>query len=340
MGNMREAAVGGGRQLLATGRWASERLIKALNEGRPITTAELRTLDTLRKDEWIHYDETLVREGTIRLRAVADLYAAGLTISVPNAMGKMVFQWEDVGDMNEAEISLSGVSTSEGDRQEFDLNSVPLPLVHKDFPVNIRALAASRTRGEALDTSQAAVAGRLVAERIEKMLFQGGPKYAGNTIYGLTNHPNVNTVDFENNRAWDDAAKTGEGILVDVLAAIQKLEEDRFGAGPYWVYVPKEYSTVLEKDFKANSDKTTRQRLLEIDRVQKVSVADQCPAGQIVVFQATSDVVAMIDGEPLQTVQWDVEGGFIVRFKAFAIQVPLVRADQADRSGICIIKQL
>lgn len=343
MGNIRQTGAdmsGGGREFLKTGRWASERLIKALNEGRPITTAELRTLDTLRKDEWIHLDEALVEEGIIRLRGVADLVAAGLVVNVPNAMGKTIFQWENVSDMEEAQISLSGVSTSEGDRQEFDLKSMPLPIVHKDFPVNIRALAASRSRGEALDDSQARVAGRLVGERIEKMLFQGGPTYGGNAIYGYTNHPNRNEVDFENNKAWDDATKTGEGILTDVLAAIQKLEEDRFGSGPYWIYVPAGYSTVLEKDFKANSDKTIRQRLLEVDRVEKVVVADQCPAGKVVVVQATRDVVAMVNGEPLQTVQWDLDGGFTVRFKAFAIQVPLIRADQQNRSGVCIILQL
>lgn len=340
MSELQTASLGGGKSLLSTGRWASERLLKALAEGRPITSVELRTADVLRKDEWIHLDEALVQEGIIRLRAVGDFMAAGLTIPVPNAMGKTVFQWEDVSDMEPAEVSLSGLSKSDGDRQRFDLNSMPLPLVHKDFPISIRTLAASRERGESIDTSAARVAGRLVAEKIEYMLFNGGPKYGGNTIYGLTNHPNVNTLDFENNLAWDAATKTGEGILVDVLAAIQKLEEDRFGAGPYWIYVPKEYSTVIEKDFKANSDKTTRQRLLEVDRVQKVQVADQCPAGKIVVMQATQDVAAIVDGEPIQTVQWDIEGGLQVHFKVFAIQVPLIRADQSDRSGICVIQQL
>jgi hypothetical protein len=33
-------------------------------------------------------------------------------------------------------------------------------------------------------------------------------------------------------------------------------------------------------------------------------------------------------------VQWDIHGGFQINFKAFTIQVPLIRADAQGRSGI------
>ncbi len=322
-----------------SGRWAGERLLRALQEGRPIAPSELRTNDTLRKDEWKAYDTALVEEGVIRLRAVADLIAAGLTIPVTNAMGKTLFQWEKMYDMNAAEVSLSGISRTEDDRVEFELGNLPLPITHKDFNLNLRTLAASRTTGEPLDTTQARIAGRLVAEQIESMLFVGGKTFGGNTIYGFLTQPNVNPVDFTDNYAWDHASKTGETILADVLAAIKALEGDRF-YGPYKMYIPSAYSTVIEKDFKAASDKSIRQRLSEIDRLQSIGVADQLTADNVVLFQATKDVAAMVEGEPLQTVQWDIEGGFKIKFKAFTIQVPLIRADAQGRSGVAIIKQV
>lgn len=316
----------------ASGRWAGERLLRALKEGRPISPKELRTLDVLRKDEWIHLDNALIEEAKIRLKGIADLMGAGLTIPVANAMGKTIFQWETMTDMEPAITSLSGVDRSEDDRVEFDLNNLPLPITHKDFNLNLRTLSASRERGEALDTTQARVAGRLVSERLEQMLFAGGPTFGSAPIYGYTTHPNRNLGVFASG-VWSGGGVTGEQILADVLTWIGQLEADRM-YGPYWLYVPSGFSTKLENDFKANSDKTIRQRLLEVDRLQMISTVDQMPANNVVLVQATVDVVAVVEGEPLQSVQWDVEGGFVIKYKAFQIAVPLIRADADGRSGV------
>ena len=335
MAKMKHAAVQGGGDFWggASGRWAGERLIEAMDAGRQISPSELRTNTTLRKDEWTAFDEALVEEGIIRLRGVADLIAAGLTIPVANAMGKTTLEYEKVTDMEPAGVSLSGVPRTEDDRVEFELDSVPLPITHKDFDLNLRTLVASRNRGEALDTTQARVAGRMVAERQEQMLFLGGPTFAGKAIYGYTNHPDRNPVSFVTNGSWELTAKTGGNILEDVLTCIAAAETDRY-FGPYWLYVPSNYSLKLEEDFKANSDKTIRQRLMEIDRLQSIKTVDQLTASNVILVQATRDVTALVMGEPLQSVQWDIEGGFIIKFKAFTIQIPLIRSDAQNRSGV------
>jgi len=77
---------------------------------------------------------------------------------------------------------------------------------------------------------------------------------------------------------------------------------------------------------------------MEIDRLEKIQTVDQLTASNVVLVQATRDVVAMVTGETLQTVQWDVQGGFVIKFKAFAIQVPLIRADAQNRSGVIHLK--
>lgn len=318
----------------SSGRWAGEQLLKVLEAGGEISPAALRTLTTLRRDEWIAFDEALVEEGVIRLKGVADLLAAGLTIPVANAMGKTVFQYEQVTDMNPAQVSLDGASRTENDRQEFDIENLPLPITHKDFFINLRTLTASRNRGESLDTTQVRTAGRLVSEELERMLFQGGKTFGGNTIYGYMNHPNRNPVNFEAvGGAWANAAKTGAQIIADVLTMIAAAETDRY-YGPYWLYVPRNSSVKLEEDFKANSDKTIRQRIMEIDGIRAVQTVDQLTASNIILVQATVDVTAMVEGIPLQTVQWDVQGGFVINFKAFQISVPLIRADAQGRSGV------
>jgi len=318
----------------ATGRWAGERLMKALTEGRELAASELRTLDTLRKDEWVFIDEQLVSEAQIRLVGVADLKAAGLQTTVPGSMGKTVYTYEKMTDMQPATVSLDGVTRSEMDRQEYLASGLPLPIIHKDFYFNLRTLTASRAgRGEALDVTQVRTAGRLVAEEEERMLFQGGKTFGGLPIYGYTTHPNRNTTGFGSNGNWAQVAKTGENMLTDVLAMIAIAEADRM-FGPYWLYLPRGYSTVIGADFKANSDRSVFDRIRSISGLTSVKVADQMPANTLVLVQATSDVVKWIQGEPLQTIQWDIEGGFHVNFKAFEIAVPLIRADAQGRSGV------
>jgi hypothetical protein len=338
MSDSQGAAVTGGANFYSgsSGVWAGQRFLEYLEEHGTISPAALRTLETLRKDEWISYDEALVAEGQIRLRAVADLVNAGLVATIPNGLGKTVRQWEKITDMEPAQHSLDGNVMSEDDRQEFSLESLPLPITHKDFSLNIRTLMASRERGESLDVTQARTAGRLVAEATEALLINGSSKvYGGLPIYGYTTHPHRNTGTFGTGGAWS-GTKTGEQILADALTMKGGLETDRM-YGPYAIYVPAASSTILDEDFKANGDKTTRMRLLEIDGIQSIQVCDQLATGSVVMVQLTSDVAEMVEGEPLQTVQWDIHGGFRIRFKAFTIMVPLVKSDAQARSGVYVM---
>ncbi len=317
----------------ANGKWASEQFRAAMRAGEQPNIAHLRTLDTLRKDEWKTFDQVLIEEATIRLKGVADLRAAGLVRTVPNGLGKTVYEYEKVTDMNPAQTSMDGLTRTENDRLEFTLAQLPMPITHKDFNINLRTLMASRSSGEALDTTQIRMAGRLIAEQVENMLFNGGRQFGGLPIYGYRTHPNRNTVAFGTNGNWVQVAKTGENMVADIQTLKGLAEVDRM-YGPFHVYLPANYSVVVDNDYKANSDKTIRQRIMEIDGIRGISVSDQLPANNIVLVQMTPDVVVLVEGAPLQTVQWDVEGGFQINFKGMTIQVPLVRADAQGRSGI------
>lgn len=319
----------------STGKWAGERMLAAAAKNIPLTAAVLRTLDTLRHEEWKNFDQALLAEALIQLKAVGDLISGGLTITVPNSMGKTIHAYEKVTFMDEAQVSMDPVTRSENDRQEFALSNIPLPITHKDFYINLRTLMASRTTGEPLDTTQVRTAGRVVAERTEKMLFLGGPMFGGLPIYGYLTHPNRNLVSFGSNGNWatTNVAKTGQNILDDVLGMISAAQTARM-FGPYWLYVPRNSNTKLDNDFKALGSDTIRQRLMMVDGIDKISGVDQLTANNIVLVQHTLDVTAMLMGESLQTVQWDIEGGFHINFKAFQIQVPLIRADIQGRCGV------
>jgi uncharacterized linocin/CFP29 family protein len=319
----------------SAGRWATAQLKKAFNEGRALTSQALRTLDTLNHEEWKVFDKAVIQESTIRLVGVADLIASGLVKPIPNSLGKMVFGWETETQFDAASVSLDGRSRTPDDVTELKLNQMPLPITHKDFNLNLRQLSASRNSGEALDTTRARQAGRVVAEKLEYLLFRGGPTFGGMHIYGYTNHPDRNTDTFDGGKSWDDGTKVGSSFLADVKNMIGKAQADGF-YGPYTIYVPTLAGVNLSSDYNAGTAnaQTIRQRLLAVDGITAIRVADQLTAANVIMKQDSEDVAVWAQGEPLQIVQWDEEGGFDLNFKAWAIGVPLIRSTAAGKSGI------
>lgn len=317
------------------GRWATQMLKKAALEGKALSGAALRTLDTLRHEEWKYFDDALVNEALIRLRGVADLIGAGLVRPVSNALAKTVFGYEKVDFMDPATVSLDGTSRTPNDRQEFSLNQLPLPITHKDFFINLRVLAASREKGEPLDTTQVRTAGRVVAEKAESMLFNGGPTFGTLPIYGYTTFPDRNTSTFDGGKHWGDNTKAGSSYLKDVTTALTSLAAKRM-YGPFAVYVPTDAGVVIENDYNPGTANTQsiRQRLLAVEQIQDVRTADTLASGNVIFSQMTIDNVAWVQGDPLQVVQWDEAGGFTINFKAWQIGVPLIRSDAQGRSGI------
>lgn len=328
------AMISSGKSFMTgAGRWAGEQLAKALKEGRPLSPAALRTADTLRNEEWVYFDRQIIEGAVPRIRGIADLRRFGLVTPIANSMGKTVIQWETVGDMDPASVSMDGMVRTENDRPDFSFAQAPLPITHKDFFINLRTLSASRQSGEALDARGARVAGRKCAEASEDMLFNGGKTFGGLTIYGYRTHPNRSTGTFITNGAWHLTAKTGADIIADINLMISALNTNGF-FGPFIIYIAPGAELKMAEDYKANGDKTIRQRILDNSAISDIVVTDTMPAGNVVMVQMTEDNVTLLDGEPLQTVQWDVEGGMGINFKAFQIEVPLITANSLSKVGV------
>jgi len=287
---------------------------------------------TLRKDEWLAFDEAVIREARLRLVFVNLLVSRGLVFNV-NGMSKTALETENLNEMQAAQMTMDGVNRTTKDIPNYELVGVPLPITDKEFEVTLRILNASRERGESLDITSAELAGRQVAELIENTFVNGASTYkaANYILYGLTDFPSRNTGSLTAN--WDASASSGTTILADVLNMKTAAIGDRM-YGPYALLVSGNYETVLDEDFKTNSDKTIRQRLSEIGQIDEILVVDKLADDNVVLVQLTSDVIRVINGLAPTTLQWDSVGGLQLNFKAMAIQVPQIRATQAGRSGI------
>jgi len=291
---------------------------------------------TLRKDEWKQIDDAVLKVSTARLGGIQDLIGLGLTYNIGNGLGTTVLEYEKESDLEDAEMTMDGISRVNKDRPEYDSAYLPLPIIHKDFAFGARQLAASRTRGQSLDTATAELATRKVNEKLETILFTGSSSYtfASGVIYGYMDAPDKNTVTLA--LAWDDSAKTGALIVDDVLDMIQA-NVDAKHYGPYMLYVPTGYQALLEDDHTSGYPKTIRSRLKEIDSIVDVKVADKLTAANVVLAQMTPDVVRLVQGLPVTPVEWKTEGNMRFNYKVMTIQVPQVRSDANSNSGICLL---
>lgn len=288
---------------------------------------------TLRKDEWKILDEAVIMASKQRLRAVADLRSAGLTYTIPNGMGKTVLETERVSDITPATISMDPARQSEGDRPEYDLLNLPLPVIHKDFYFNARQIATSRNSGSSIDTTTAQLAARRVSEEAEKLVLGTSSSFAygGGTIYGYTNFPNriTRSITSPELSSW-----TGSVLVQDVLAMRQD-SEDAFQYGPWVLYNSPSWDQYLDDDYSAaKGDNTVRQRLQAIQGITAVRTADYLTGFQLVLVQQTTDVARLVIGMDITTIQWETLGGMRLNFKVMAILVPQIRADVNNNTGI------
>lgn len=302
---------------------------------------------SLRKEEWIELDRVVLRAARQRLRAVTDLGSNGLTYGGFNGMAKTILEHETMNDPGEAIVDMDGITTGRSDAPLFQLQGLPLPITHVDFWFPARKLMASRNSGTPLDTTMAESAGRRVAEMIEKTLIgvETGLTYGGGSttptygrtasVYGYTNFPDRIT-------KTDLTTPTGSNpnaIIADVLEMRELLYNNRF-YGPFMVYHSTAYDRFLDDDYYLTGGATTamrtvRERLKAIENIVDVRRLDFLTDGYVLIMvQLTPDVVRLVNGMDITTVQWESKGGMQLNFKVMAIQVPQIRADYNGRSGI------
>jgi hypothetical protein len=133
---------------------------------------------------------------------------------------------------------------------------------------------------------------------------------------------------------WDASATTGSAIVNSVLAMKQTSINNYF-YGPWQIYIPTAYETVLDEDYDSTTPGTTiRERILKISGIEGIKVVDTLAANNVLLVQMTSDVVRLVQGLGMQNVEWSTEGRFITKYKVLTLQVPQIRSDQNGKTGI------
>lgn len=294
---------------------------------------------TLRRDEWLEFDNAVQEIYERPHVGVQDLINAGLTTDF-DGYASTVLGYEDISDINAAALDMDGESEGQGDAVEYDTKYLPLPIIHKGFSVNDRQLQMSRKLGLPLDTTLVQASTRKINDFRENMLFNGASTFTfgGGTIYGYLDFTSAVSVSLTG--AWDTlftaTGVTGETILQDVQNMIQAMLTNR-RYGPWMLYCPDTWEKALSSDYKSNSDKTIRQRIKELNpNLIDVKTSAFITVDKVILVQMSSDTVRLVRGMALTTVQWQVRNMGRHNFKLMTIEVPQIRTDQASRSGIVI----
>jgi len=297
----------------------------------------------LRKDEWEELDRQIEEAVRHDLRGVNDLIGAGLTNSV--GLGTLISQWQTGSRMTKATVNMTGQTTGERDRLEFDIAGVPVPVTHKEFSIGRRQLEASRKLGNQLDLTHVQEATYSVAWTLEDMLFGGDNLvFNGAAIYGYTTHPN---------RLTDTATNYGGGVITGsggdpanivgaIAGAIQALNAEKF-YGPFTLYLPTEQYNAISMDFYTDGTvDTPMQRIMRFPQLGSVREIPEetLTAGTAVLVAMRRTVVDWTQAMGVSAMEWSSEDNMSQTFKVMSVAVPRIKSNSNSKTGIVHITGL
>jgi len=317
-------------------------LLRSLSEKGELSIPALRSLSPLSDKAQVMVDKAVVEVGMERLTFVADILAAGLTYPLSDPLSVTQVEWESVNKVGMAQRTMSPSARGENQMPKRTINRVPIYLTTDDFSLGIRTLKMSQRVGQPLDTSLIKGATRNVNEAIEDAAINGATTLDGEPLVvggydapGLLNAPNAEAQALTL-AAWT-TAPVGATIVLETLTMIAKLQANK-KYGPYNMYVSTVIGNALDQDYSALNPgaQTIRERLIKLDALKSIKVADMMPNLKVALVQMTSDVIEMINGQPPVVIPWTSLDGFTLFWLVMAIMVPRVRSDYDGNSGICI----
>jgi uncharacterized linocin/CFP29 family protein len=291
----------------------------------------------LEYDEWRRISDTTIRVREQQLQLVSALRNAGLTKDL--GLETYVDLWNTVTDIDGADVTMNPGDATDEDDVATGMDGAPLPVIQKNWSINRRKLLASRSQGTALDTLVPAQMTREIASTVERIFINGwAPSVNGYEMYGFRNHPDRNTVA---GNTWDDDSTDAKDIRDDVLALIEALENDEFGAGDYWMVVNRS----SYQDLRATVDDLGQGEVNMLTRLQEEFSADlgdfyvspHLPDGEAFLFAPTEECVTVGVAEDIQPIQWSSPSGFTIHMKHMGAMNLELRSTEAGQMGVAHI---
>ena len=287
---------------------------------------------TVRHEDFLVIKDKIIEVRQRKLNGIADLMSNGL--SIPASIGDQLVGFENTNEFQEAEQDMNPTSFDNNDTT-FTKDFVPNPITHSSFSV------PWRQQGFQYKNSKGMVASiRQVAEKVEKTLFLGnsGISVTFNAtafqIYGYTTHPNrgVDTIS-----DWTLTAST-EAIITETVTALGLMFADQGGIkdeNSVIMYVANDIWMNLQNDFKANSDKTVKDRLLQISQIKEVKPAEKLTNGNAILVEMEDRTIELAVAQDIIVVPHVKTNPMASQhMTAYAAMVHKIHEDSNSNTGI------
>jgi len=297
---------------------------------------------TLERDEYETLSDRIITSFKDELVGIEDLQDRGLTRNI--SLATQVDLWQTLSEVTEAEVTMDGEAQADNDRVEYETQGTPVPIVHKDYRIPERELQTSRQMNNDLRTDNAGEVARVVARRMEQLLFQGwnpsvdterGDSFQ---LYGYTNPEVSDPV------SGSDFGTAGNirDVFVESINTLDDNNQTPAGDG-YITYLSKrqyqQFRSAIDPDGDGNL--TVRERVMdefdrELDMVRPVPDY-VLPDGEGVMLNPTEDVVELALAEDIQTIEWTSGSGMTNFYKVMMAGAPELKTDFTGRVGVAHI---
>lgn len=285
----------------------------------------------LTRDEWVELDRRVLTAARPQLRIVNALRSRGLIYKL-GGLGSLTSRWYTSSDVTPATINMTGRGSNR-DLPEMIRKEVPIPVIWKDFELDMRSLMASRRSGDGLDTAALAETSQVIAEAAENLVLglAAVSNFNGLPLYGILNHPSRNTVSATGD--WGTIAN----ILTTVTAGISAAMTD-LHYGPYMIYAStNQYNEAALNFYSDGTGDTPRDRILRLPNVSGFEMLPFLPDGTVALIQMTDDVLDYAepaDFAGMQLREWTSNDGLASGFKLMMVGAPRIKSRQDGKCGI------
>ena len=292
----------------------------------------MRQQSVLRKDQWVQIDTRVIEIARQRLNVVTDMQAAGL-IQPLGDIGVTVSEYEKQTGMEPAALSMDLEARQDEDRIEYQLTSLLVPVMQKDFRIGFRPLVASRRNpSRPLDTTSVAEATRVVVQLGERTVFNGATSMGtvnGMSVVGLRTQADRNKG--ASGAVW--AVSSPGAISTDILEMVEGCEDDNY-YGPYNLYLANKQLGIMRAYASDDNNRTVMERVLaQLPTLRNIKPSGQLEAGNGILMQMTQDVADLAVAADLQTTEWS-SNPFLTHFKIWNSFTPRPKSDSDGGSGI------
>lgn len=248
----------------------------------------------LPKDIWEQWDGEIVQLQRQEMLIFNDL-ASSLTTNMP--IGKLLNMFRAVSDSGEVNISMDGRSKARMDKPVYEHFGTPVPLLDSTYGFGWREMEVAATEGFNLDGAARINSNEKIARKLESLALDGDASVvvAGNSLYGLRNHPSRKT----RTTGQPLNGATGAQWLAEFTATIKLLRDAGYW-GALTVYVnASDWFYASNTDYTAGYPKTIAQRIREIEGIASILPAPTIAAGQIIAFIKDKRFVQVLNAMPL-----------------------------------------